>query len=209
MPRRRRSLDDPDPNRRRRRRRRRSLGDIDPDPPPNPPNPPPRQQPRLNYNHNTYAGIGARYDLDTFFDHVTHESVHVVVDPESPHYCRQVLPGMDRTCPFCHAALFKGETPKICCGTNGKNRHIEHYPPWPPEYFQLWGNDMGFRLKERPFNQSLAFGSIGANIDHSLANQQDGIYTFRIRGQMSHRIGSAQAIEGERPQFSQIFHDIY
>jgi PIF1-like helicase/Helitron helicase-like domain at N-terminus/Helicase len=207
MPRRRRSVDD-DPRPRGRPRIRRSVDDPTPrhrGRPRNPPIPRPRQRPRERYNLRTYKGIGARYDLDTFFDHVTHESVNVVVDPNSPHYCRQVLPGMDITCQHCNAALFKGETPKICCGVDGKNSQLESYPPAPPPIFQLWLNNMAYRLKTRPLNQSLSFGSIGADIDENLANQRDGVYTFRIRGQMSHRIGSAQAIEGERPKFAQIY----
>jgi len=53
----------------------------------------------------------------------------------------------------------------------------------------------------------LSFSSVGCNIDRSVAGQS-GVYTFRIRGELVHRIGSLLPDHGQSPKFSQIYiHD--
>jgi hypothetical protein len=61
-----------------------------------------------------------------------------------------------------------------------------------------------FRNNIRGYNNSLAFSSLGCNIDHSVAGQM-GIYTFRIRGELSHRIGSLLPSLNETAKFAQIY----
>ena len=60
----------------------------------------------------------------------------------------------------------------------------------------------------RAYNSSLAFCSLGANIDKELANARRGIYTFRIQGVLHHYIGSLIPNRDEAPAFAQIYiHD--
>ena len=47
-----------------------------------------------------------------------------------------------------------------------------------------------FRDHIRAYTLSLAFCSLGANIDKELANARRGVYTFRIQGVVHHYIGS-------------------
>jgi hypothetical protein len=51
----------------------------------------------------------------------------------------------------------------------------------------------------------MAFTSTGVNLDQSLANSNHGVYTYRIKGQLTHRIGNLLPQHGERPKFCQIF----
>ena len=65
-----------------------------------------------------------------------------------------------------------------------------------------------FRDHIRAYNSSLAFCSLGANIDKELANARRGVYTFRIQGVVHHYIGSLVPNCDEAPVFAQIYiHD--
>ena len=61
-----------------------------------------------------------------------------------------------------------------------------------------------FRNNIRGYNNSLAFSSLGCNIDNSVAGQM-GIYTFRIKGALSHRIGSLLPSLNQMAKFAQIY----
>jgi len=64
-----------------------------------------------------------------------------------------------------------------------------------------------FQILIRNYNNALAFSSLGVTIDQSVAGQL-GIYTFRIQGELVHRIGSLLPNIGEVPRFAQIhIHD--
>jgi hypothetical protein len=60
-----------------------------------------------------------------------------------------------------------------------------------------------FRNSIRNYNNALAFSSLGVKIDQSVAGQL-GIYTFKIQGELVHRIGSLLPDPGEVPRFAQI-----
>src|SRR5437667_10190035 len=64
-----------------------------------------------------------------------------------------------------------------------------------------------FRLNIRNYNNAFAFSSLGVTVDPSVYGPS-GIYTFRIQGELVHRIGSLLPIQGRQPCFSQIYiHD--
>lgn len=65
--------------------------------------------------------------------------------------------------------------------------------------------DQAFLRDIRKYNQGMAFTSTGVNVDQTLANANHGVYTYRIKGQLTHRIGSLLPQEGERPKFCQVF----
>src|SRR5579859_944255 len=60
-----------------------------------------------------------------------------------------------------------------------------------------------FRTLLRNYNNALAFSSLGVTIDQSMAGQS-GVYTFKIQGELVHRIGSLLPHPGEVPRFAQI-----
>jgi hypothetical protein len=58
------------------------------------------------------------------------------------------------------------------------------------------------------YNSVLAFTSLGAKVDESITGGP-GPYSFRIRGELYHKIGSLCPAEGQRPQFAQLYiHDM-
>jgi len=53
----------------------------------------------------------------------------------------------------------------------------------------------------------LAFSSLGVTVDPSVYGPH-GVFTFRIQGELVHRIGSLLPTDGQQPRFSQIYiHD--
>ena len=61
-----------------------------------------------------------------------------------------------------------------------------------------------FRRGIRNYNNAFAFSSLGVKRDLSVYGPQ-GVYTFRIQGQLCHRIGSLLPPPGKDPAFSQIY----
>jgi hypothetical protein len=64
-----------------------------------------------------------------------------------------------------------------------------------------------FRDQIRTYNSMLAFTSLGAKVDE-LVTRGTGPYSFRIQGELYHKIRSLCLVEGQRPQFAQLYiHD--
>jgi len=63
---------------------------------------------------------------------------------------------------------------------------------------------MQFRHNIRNYNNAFSFSSLGVKIDQSVYGRQ-GIYIFRIQGQLCHYIGSLLPPPGKDPAFSQIY----
>ncbi|XP_038706450.1 uncharacterized protein LOC120001991 [Tripterygium wilfordii] len=61
-----------------------------------------------------------------------------------------------------------------------------------------------FRQEIRAYNSIFAFTSTGGKIDRTI-NNGDAPYIFRLNGQNHHRIGSLLPLNGERPQFAQLY----
>jgi hypothetical protein len=65
-----------------------------------------------------------------------------------------------------------------------------------------------FRDQIRMYNFVLAFTSLGAKVDESVT-RGTRLYSFRIQGELYHKIGSLCPTKGHRPQFAQLYiHDI-
>ncbi len=64
-----------------------------------------------------------------------------------------------------------------------------------------------FRDQICMYNSVLAFTSLGAKVDE-LVTGGPGPYSFRIQGELYHKIGSLCPVEGQWPQFAQLYiHD--
>jgi hypothetical protein len=61
-----------------------------------------------------------------------------------------------------------------------------------------------FQDQIRMYNSVLAFTLLGAKVDE-LVTRGTGPYSFRIQGELYHIIGSLCPIEGQRPQFAQLY----
>ncbi len=77
------------------------------------------------------------------------------------------------------------------CYAQGKMRMPPLAPPQEPLRRLLTSNEADakdFHQRIRSYNNALAFTSVGANLDTSVA--QPGNYTYRLRGELYHRMGS-------------------
>lgn len=85
-------------------------------------------------------------------------------------------------------------------------------PPPPPQFLRhLLVDDTPqaneFRANIRRYNAALAFTSLGVDIDDKI-NVGRGVYTFRIHGELYHRIACLLPSQGRTPLYAQLYiHD--
>ena len=147
--------------------------------------------------------IAKQSTIENYYDSVTTRCRRVVRDADSPNYGRHELPQMSQVCNHCSASFFKDEGVNLCCA--GGRVVLPSFPPMPQEIYNLLEESTEFRKKIRKYNQVMSFCSLGAKVDETLANERNGIYTFRVSGQIHHQIGSAEPSEGEDGKFAQIY----
>ena len=94
---------------------------------------------------------------------------------------------MDNLCNHCGAFIWKSENKSLCCA----NGQVTLPPLPPPPLFlqQLFsGTDAKcrtFRDNIRAYNSSLAFASLGVNVEFL----PPGVYCFKIHGEVHHSVG--------------------
>src|SRR5438552_3104300 len=72
----------------------------------------------------------------------------------------------------------------------------------------VWSNRTAyFQQNIRSYNNSVAFTSLGANLDRTITDTRNaaGVYTFRIQGALHHSMGSLLPPPGERLRFAQVY----
>lgn len=129
---------------------------------------------------------------------------------------KKKAPTVDRyaivSCPSCNALVWNAESigpetqraPRkfsICCQQGRVKLPPVREPPSPLKELL---KTPSFRLQIRVANGMLAFTSMGANIDRTVTGTP-GPFTFRINGQILHRIGSLLPEDGNDPQFLQLY----
>lgn len=62
-----------------------------------------------------------------------------------------------------------------------------------------------FHQNIRVYNNALSFTSLGVKIDESITNNNNGAYSFRIQGELYHRLGSLLPPDDQEPRFAQIW----
>ena len=117
-----------------------------------------------------------------------------------------------RRCNKCQAILFVGEKNSLCCRNGSIN--IPHSPP-PPELLRMFQEatqshtQEGRELIEKIclINSNFAFTSLGINTKtrKALQNPVQGVYTFKVKGTIHHRIGSLLPLTQEHPKFLQLY----
>ncbi len=93
----------------------------------------------------------------------------------------------------------------LCCA-QGKVTLPPLVPPPEPLRQLLTCNEMDakdFRQHIRSYNNVLAFTSVGANLDTSVA--QPGNYTYYLCGELYHRMGSLLPQSSEARKFAQLY----
>lgn len=131
----------------------------------------------------------------------------VVNDRESQHYKRFIIPDKQSACNNCNAILLHGESRNFCC-FNGKVSlsPLRQNPEFLHNLLNRTAQESSiFFANIRAFNSSLAFASLGADVNESLAKSTKGVYTFQAHGAVYHNIGPIQVKDGERPKFAQIY----
>ncbi|KAG5570211.1 hypothetical protein H5410_059977 [Solanum commersonii] len=92
-------------------------------------------------------------------------------------------------CHFCKAKTFEYEPPAFCC-SNGSVQLTSHEIPIELKNLYLENTELSkhFRTYIRTYNNIFSFTSLGVTYDEELAKRNNGIYTFRVQGQMYHFI---------------------
>ncbi|XP_044575237.1 uncharacterized protein LOC123259041 [Cotesia glomerata] len=116
---------------------------------------------------------------------------------------------MDKECPHCHALKFKNEPAGMCCAS-GKVQLPEIETPPEPLNGLLIGTDPDsnvFLKSIRRFNSCFQMTSFGATeiVRNTNANGQQFNSTFKIRGQVYHKMGSLLPMPNEPHKFLQIY----
>ncbi|XP_071925101.1 uncharacterized protein [Coffea arabica] len=109
-------------------------------------------------------------------------------------------------CIHCHAKRYYMEPPRFCCAsgeiklapTKMPDRLVQLYKANTPESKE-------FRQCVRSYNNMFAFTSLGVHYDKDLSKRNDGIYTFRVQGQIYHFMNSLFPSEDDKASNLQLY----
>lgn len=130
-------------------------------------------------------------------------------DIEYSAHPKVVIGAMDKECPHCHALKFKNESAGLCCAS-GKVQLPEIETPPEPLNGLLIGTDPDSNLflkSIRTFNSCFQMTSFGATeiVNNTAANGRQFNSTFKIKGQVYHKLGSLLPMPNEAHKFLQIY----
>lgn len=130
-------------------------------------------------------------------------------DIEYSAHQKVIIGQMDKECQHCRALKFKNEAPGICCASGKICLPALNTPPEPLKTLLTGVNDDGkFFLKNlRKINSCFQMTSFAAGnvVQHPPINGRRFESTFRIQGQVYHRIGSLIPMPNEVAKFLQIY----
>ena len=124
------------------------------------------------------------------------------VDDYSLSRCVQIGT-MSKICPYCKALKFNGETMGMCCASGKVKLLLLAAPPEPLKTF-LTGTtseSKRFLSQIRKYNSCFQMMSFGAQIE----NPDQFMSTFKVKGQIYHRVGSLLPFSGENHKFLQLY----
>ena len=134
---------------------------------------------------------------------------YVQTNPNLPLYARHILPKREISCGHCNAIMWieekTGRTKKtdlfsICCA-KGKVKLPD--PSILPILIQKLLENSQFMSNIRIYNASFSFLSFKAEADINLS--KNNVYTYRIRGNVQHRIGPLCSNDGGQAKCAQIY----
>ncbi|UYV69958.1 hypothetical protein LAZ67_7001324 [Cordylochernes scorpioides] len=131
----------------------------------------------------------AAFHYDAEYDYSLHPSV--------------VIDKMDKLCKFCDALKFKNETPGMCCA-GGKVKLPElHLPPEPLSTLISGATSQSkhFLRNIRKYNSCFQMTSFGA----TEIIRDNYMPTFKVQGQICHRVGSLLPLPDSDHKFLQIY----
>ncbi|GFT98206.1 ATP-dependent DNA helicase [Nephila pilipes] len=152
-----------------------------------------RQQAHRAFVVTSFLRLAFQYELD--IEYYAHSKV--------------VIGAMDKEWPYCHALKFKNEPAGKCCAS-GKVQLPEIETPPEPLNGLLIGIDPDsnvFLKSIRTFNSCFQMTSFGATeiVQNTNANGQQYNSTFKIKGEVYHKIGSLLPMPNEPHNFLQIY----
>ena len=115
--------------------------------------------------------------------------------------------GPSTNCGRCNAVRLDGESNGFCCTPKTypllQGKEVQ---PVPEELINIFDNPNN-KLIIRKLNQAHAFTSLGTTkVDQQLANATNGVYTFRVQGQMHHLMSQGLLPQqDDRPTYGQIY----
>ncbi|XP_060172619.1 uncharacterized protein LOC132603531 [Lycium barbarum] len=103
---------------------------------------------------------------------------------------------------------FQYEAPSFCC-SNGSVKLVSHQLPPELKSFYYGNSDKSnhFRTYIRTYNNMFAFTSLGVKYDKELAQRTQGIYTFKVQGQMYHFLNSLTTTDNNARNLQLYFYD--
>lgn len=113
------------------------------------------------------------------------------------------ISSMNQVCTHCGARKWKGETPGICCGAGKIKLRLFSEPPEPLKQL-LMGNSpqsKHFLKNILQYNCAFQMTSLGAKV----ITEGNFMPTFKVQGQIYHRIGSLLPLPNKEPQFLQLY----
>ncbi|XP_068992255.1 uncharacterized protein [Neodiprion pinetum] len=152
-----------------------------------------RQQVHRLFTSNSFLRLAFEYEHD--IQYYAHSKV--------------VIGAMDKECPHCHALKFKTEPPGMCCSSGKVQLPAIETPPEPLNGLLIGTDpDSNLFLKSiRTFNSCFQMTSFGATeiIRNNAINGQQFNSTFKIKGQIYHKVGSLLPMPNGSPKFLQIY----
>lgn len=119
------------------------------------------------------------------------------------------LGDMSMQCTHCGAYRWRKEKKAICCYDGKTSPDDAGHPIVHPDLEHLFDGytdqSKQFLTNIRRYNQAFSFTSLRSRIDTNLASNRDGVYTFRVNGELCHRIGHLEPDDGSEPSFCQVY----
>ncbi|UYV75648.1 hypothetical protein LAZ67_13000844 [Cordylochernes scorpioides] len=126
-------------------------------------------------------------------------------NPISPVPTDYIIGGLDIVCPYCSALHFPGETVGSSCCHKGKVI-LPTLSSFPYEMMELMTSNSVeakyFQTNIRSYNSSLAFASMGAQVD---VFSGQGPFCYRIHGQIYHLTGPLHPHGNRAPSYAQLY----
>jgi hypothetical protein len=112
---------------------------------------------------------------------------------------------MTVVCPYCDALKWRGEAPGMCCSSGKVSLPELRPPPEPLESLMLGvtSESKHFLDNIRKYNSCFQMTSFG--MSQQVDDNKGFMPTFRVQGQVYHRIGSLLPLSNEEPKFLQIY----
>ncbi|GKE10032.1 hypothetical protein Tco_1413583, partial [Tanacetum coccineum] len=119
----------------------------------------------------------------------------------------ETLPRM-QDCTHCGAAKFYSETKKNCCLDGRVVLNNNELPSILKELLTSTSEDSEkFPTCIRTYNNLFAFTSLEVKSDANLTKRNNGVYTFRVQGQVYHFINDLVLENGNAKNLQLYFHD--